>query len=179
MGRAWIRGWSKRPPEPGSPVPGCGAAVNGLECWSKIAVMSSRCHDYVVCSNSWQFRLWTRSLLTAHGALRTLSHVHSCTTSVITARSSICSGSMYSLQPHKYVAAVPHVQSALRTESSRLHPDEHARLARRVETGWNLPGACEYLTRCMRSHATAEAQLSERSHAMRARCMRSHATAEA
>jgi hypothetical protein len=55
-------------------------ACYGLECWSKIAVMSSRCHDYVVCSNSWQFRLWTLSLLTAHGALRTLSHVHSCTT---------------------------------------------------------------------------------------------------
>ena len=154
-------------------------ACYGLERWSKIAVMSSTCHDYVVCCNSWQFRLWILSLLTAHGALRTLSHVHSCTTSVITARSSICSGSRYSRQPHKYVAAVSHVQSALRTESSRLHPDEHARLARRVETGWNLPRACEYLTRCMRSHATAEAQVSGRSHAMRARCMRSHATAEA
>ena len=121
-------------------VKSCVMACYGLERWSKIAVMSSRCHDYVVCSNSWQFRLWILSLLTAHGALRTLSHVHSCTTSVITARSSICSGSSCSRQPQKHVAAGSHVQSALapshlRTESSRLHPGEHARLARRGGTG--------------------------------------------
>ena len=45
-------------------------ACYGLERWSKIAVMSSTCHDYVVCCNSWQFRLWILSLLTAHGAVR-------------------------------------------------------------------------------------------------------------
>ena len=38
----------------------------GLERWIKIAVMSSICHDYVVCSNSWQFRPCILSLLSAH-----------------------------------------------------------------------------------------------------------------
>ena len=96
-------------------------ACYGLERWSKIAVMSSTCHDYVVCCNSWQFRLWILSLLTAHGALRTLSHVHSCTTSVITARSSICSGSSCSRQPQKHVAAVSHVHSALAPSHLPIH----------------------------------------------------------
>ena len=94
-------------------VKSCVMACYGLERWSKIAVMSSTCHDYVVCSNSWQFRLWILSLLTAHCTLRSLSHVHSCTTSVITARSSICSGSSCSRQPQKHVASVSCVQSAL------------------------------------------------------------------
>ena len=38
----------------------------GLERWIKIAVMSSICHDYVVGSNSWQFRPCILSLLSAH-----------------------------------------------------------------------------------------------------------------
>ena len=38
----------------------------GLERWINIAVISSICHDYVVCSNSWQFRPCILSLLSAH-----------------------------------------------------------------------------------------------------------------
>jgi hypothetical protein len=45
-------------------------ACYGLERWIKIEVRASTCHDYAVCSNSWQFRLWIPSLLTAHSALR-------------------------------------------------------------------------------------------------------------
>ena len=54
-------------PESGSVigVPESGGGLE-LERWIKIAVMSSICHDYVVCSNSWQFRPCILSLLSAH-----------------------------------------------------------------------------------------------------------------
>ena len=91
-----------------------------LERWIKIEVMASSCHDYAVCSNSWQFslRLWIFSLLTAHRALRRLPQIHSCTTSVIAARSSICSGSSCSRQPHEHAAVVQLVQCACSARSS-------------------------------------------------------------
>ena len=70
-------------------------ACSGLKRWIKIALTSSTCQNYVVCSNSWQFRRWTLSL-TAHTACRyafadclTAHHQDS----GITARSSFCSGS--------------------------------------------------------------------------------------
>ena len=95
-------------------------AFYGLERRIKIEVMASSCHDYAVCSISWQFRLWLwiLSLLTAHGALRRLPHVHSCTTSVIAARSSICSGSSRSRQPQEHAAVVQLVQCACSAGSS-------------------------------------------------------------
>ena len=52
-------------PESGSVI-GVPESGGGLERWIKIAVMSSICHDYVVCSNSWQFRPCILSLLSAH-----------------------------------------------------------------------------------------------------------------
>ena len=68
-------------------------ACSGLKRWIKIALTSSTCQNYVVCSNSWQFRRWTLSL-TAHTACPcafadclTAHHQDS----GITARSSFCS----------------------------------------------------------------------------------------
>ena len=52
-------------PESGG-VMGVPESGGGLERWIKIAVMSSICHDYVVCSNSWQFRPFILSLLSEH-----------------------------------------------------------------------------------------------------------------
>jgi hypothetical protein len=51
---------------------GAGRVMSGIMAcytlahWIKIVEMSSICHDYVVCSNSWQFRPWILSLLIAH-----------------------------------------------------------------------------------------------------------------
>jgi hypothetical protein len=93
-------------------------ACYSLERWIEIAIRASSCHDYAVCSNSWQFRLWILSLLTAHSALRRLPHVHSCTASIIAARSSICSGSSCSRQPQDHAAVVSLVQCACSAGSS-------------------------------------------------------------
>ena len=80
----------------------------GLEDWIQIVEMSSICHDYVVRGNSWQFRPWIISLLSAHSSALTAlgaeqssrkSRVTFTAASVITARSSIVSGSSCSRQP--------------------------------------------------------------------------------
>jgi hypothetical protein len=42
------------------------AACYGRAHWIKIVAMSSMCHDYVVRSNSWQFRPLILSLLSAY-----------------------------------------------------------------------------------------------------------------
>ena len=43
-------------------------ACYGLEDWIQIVEMSSIRHDYVVRGNSWQFRPWIISLLSAHSS---------------------------------------------------------------------------------------------------------------
>ena len=51
-------------------------ACYGLEDWIQILEMSSIRHDYVVRGNSWQFRPWIISLLSAHSsALTALSRL--------------------------------------------------------------------------------------------------------
>ena len=83
-------------------------ACYGLEDWIQIVEMSSIRHDYVVRGNSWQFRPWIISLLSAHSSALTAlgaeqssrkSRVTFTAASVIAARSSIVSGSSCSRQP--------------------------------------------------------------------------------
>jgi hypothetical protein len=102
---------------------------HGLALWIKIVEMSSICHDYVVCSNSWQFRPWILSLLSAHSFSMRFSYADLAAraesrsqlhyrTAVIAARSSIVAGSSCSRQPQKHAAAMSLVQRACSAGSS-------------------------------------------------------------
>ena len=93
-----------------------------LERWIKIEVMASSCHDYAVCSNSLQFRLWLWIFYCPqHHCTRRFAQVASRSQLhyiVIAARSSICSGSSCSRQPQEHEAVVQLGQCACSARSS-------------------------------------------------------------